>query len=412
MLKLTSPATVVVLAALTALGPLATDMYLPAMPAMAEALDTGPDQVQLTLSLYMAGFALAQLFCGPVSDRFGRKPVMIAGFGVFLLASLLCALAPSVEWLLAGRFLQAFGGAAGPVLARAAVRDIYGPVEAGRVLSYMASTMAMAPALAPVVGAGLLLFFGWESVFLLLAVYAAIMLLVLTLMMPEPLPADRRQSVAPKVILANYCMLLTQRSFIGYTLINASGFAGLFAFLSGSSFVLIEYMGLSPFQYGTGFTLIVLGFFSGTLFSGRYSHRLGRDRLLLLATLMCALAGTTMAGLSIAGVHEPWAVIGPHIVFLFGFGIVMPQSMAGALAPNPQCAGSASSLFGFLQMTIAALGGALVGQFHDGTSRTMAMAIALGGLVSLCVFLTLIRRGGESSDCPRPAIDGTTRRSP
>ncbi|WFM71452.1 multidrug effflux MFS transporter [Halomonas sp. CKK8] len=397
MLRLTSPATVAVLAALTALGPLATDMYLPAMPAMAEALATGPDQVQLTLSLYMAGFALAQLFCGPISDRFGRRPVMIAGIILFLAASLLCAFAPSIEWLLAGRFLQAFGGAAGPVLGRAAVRDIYGPVEAGRVLSYMASTMALAPALAPVVGAGLLLFFGWQSLFLLLAVYAVIMLLILVLMMPEPLPADRRQSVAPRVILANYRMLLTQRSFIGYTLINASGFAGLFAFLSGSSFVLIEYMGMTPFEYGIGFTLIVAGFFSGTLFSGRYSHRLGRDRLLLLATLLCALAGTTMAGLAIAGLHEPWAVIGPHILFLFGFGIVMPQSMAGALAPNPQCAGSASSLFGFLQMTIAALGGTLVGQFHDGTSRTMAIAIALGGIVALVAYLGLIQQGSRAT---------------
>ena len=405
MLKLTSPATVAVLAALTALGPLATDMYLPAMPEMAEALNTGPDQVQLTLSLYMAGFALAQLLCGPVSDRFGRRPIMIGGFILFLAASLLCAFAPSIEWLLTGRFLQAFGGAAGPVLARAAVRDIYAPTEAGRVLSYMASTMAMAPALAPVVGAGLLMFFGWQSIFMLLSLYAVVMLLILALLMPEPLPAERRQSVAPGVILANFRMLLTQRSFVGYTLINASGFAGLFAFLSGSSFVLIEYMGLSPLQYGIGFTLIVAGFFSGTLFSGRYSHRLGRDRLLLLASLLCALSGSSMATLALGGVHQPWAVIGPHIVFLFGFGIVMPQSMAGALAPNPQCAGSASSLFGFLQMTIAALGGALVGQFHDGTSRTMAMAIALGGLVALGAYLLLIHRAPERINRTRSAAD-------
>ncbi|TDB02246.1 multidrug effflux MFS transporter [Halomonas marinisediminis] len=397
MLRLTSPATILILAALTALGPLATDMYLPAMPSMAEALDTGPDQVQLTLSFYMAGFALAQLFVGPVSDHFGRKPVMVAGLALFLAASLLCVVAPTIEWLLVGRFLQAFGGAAGPVLARAAVRDIYDPIAAGRALSHMASTMALAPALAPAVGAGLLLFFGWESVFMLLAIYAAIMLLILILMIPEPLPANRRQSMTAGMILANYRMLLTQRSFVGYTLINASGFAGLFAFLSGSSFVLIEYMGLSPFQYGSGFVLIVAGFFFGTLCSGRYSQRLGRDYLLMLASLMCALAGTTMAILAIAGVHEPWAVIAPHVIFLFGFGIVMPQSMAGALAPNPQCAGSASSLFGFLQMTIAALGGALVGQFHDGTSRTMAIAIALGGLISFTAYAGLIRQRGKSS---------------
>ena len=397
MLRLKSPAMVITLAALTALGPLATDMYLPAMPAMAEALATGPDQMQLTLSLYMAGFAVAQLFCGPVSDRFGRKPVMLVGFSLFLVASLLCAFAPNIEWLLAGRFLQALGGATGPVLGRAAVRDIYGPIEAGRVLSYMASTMSLAPALAPVVGAGLLLFFGWESIFLLLTLYAAAMLLVLTLLMPEPLAPENRQAVHPANILRNYRMLLGQRAFLGYTLLNASGFAGLFAFLSGSSFVLIDFMGLSPFEYGVGFTLIVAGFLAGTLISGRYSHRLGRDRLLLLATIVCALAGSLMAGLAAAGVYAPWAVIGPHILYLVGFGIVMPQSMSGALAPNPQCAGSASSLFGFLQMTLAALGGALVGQFHDGTSLTMALSIGLGGVFSLVAYLGLVRPASQAA---------------
>ncbi|MGO2006563.1 multidrug effflux MFS transporter [Vreelandella alkaliphila] len=396
MLKLPSTATVVALAAVTALGPLATDMYLPAMPAMAEALNTGPDRIQLTLSLYMAGFALAQLVCGPISDRFGRRPVMIAGLSLFLAASLLCAWAPSVEWLLVGRFLQAFGGAAGPVLARASVRDIHGPIEAGRILSYMASTMALAPALAPVVGAGLLLFFGWESVFVVLALYAAVMLAVLIFMLPEPLAKERQQSIHPKTVLANFRLLLTQRAFIGYTLVNAAAFSGLFAYLSGSSFVLIEYLGVAPTLYGVLFTLIVAGFFFGTLVSGRYSHRLGRDRLVTLGSVICATGGVVMAGLATVGVHHPWAVVGPHMVFMLGVGILMPQTMAGALAPNPQCAGAASSLFGFLQMTIAAVVGGLVGQFHDGSSRTMALTIGLMGLLALLSHWLLVRRRKET----------------
>lgn len=391
MLRPTSAPTVAVLAALTALGPLATDMYLPAMPAMAEALGASPDQIQLTLSVYMAGFALAQLFCGPVSDRFGRRPVMIAGFGLFLVASLLCALAPSIEWLLLGRFLQALGGAAGPVLARAAVRDIHGPVEAGRALSYMGSVMALAPALAPVIGAGLLAVFGWAAIFWLLAGYAVAMLAILAWWLPESLPAAQRQSIALRAILANYGMLLGQRVFVGYTLTNAAAFAGMFAFLSGSSFVLIEYLGVSPGLYGVLFTLIVGGFFTGSLISGRYSRRLGRDRLLSRATLLCALGGVSMAVLALLGVHTPWAIILPHVVYMIGFGIVMPQSMAGALAPNPQCAGSASSLFGFLQMTIAALGSALVGQFHDGTSLAMTLAIGLSGVLALAAYARLVK---------------------
>jgi DHA1 family bicyclomycin/chloramphenicol resistance-like MFS transporter len=391
VLRLKSPATVITLAALTALGPLATDMYLPAMPAMAAALDTGPDQVQLTLSLYMAGFAAAQLFCGPFSDRFGRKPVMIFGFSLFLVASLLCAFAPSIEWLLAGRFLQALGGATGPVLGRAAVRDIYGPLEAGRILSYMASTMSLAPAVAPIVGAGLLLFWGWESIFVLLALYAAAMLPLLILALPEPLPPERRQSIHPKVIVGNFRMLLGQRIFMGYTLTNSLAFSGLFAYLSGSSFVLIDFLGVSPFQYGLFFTLIVAGFFVGTLLSGRYSNRLGRERLVGLGSLTCALGGSVMLMLALSGMYSAWAVVGPHVLFMVGMGVLMPQSMTGALAPNPHCAGSASSLFGFLQMSIAAVIGSAVAQLHDGTSRTMAIVVALGGLMAVVSFLGLVR---------------------
>ncbi|XKH59990.1 multidrug effflux MFS transporter [Halomonas sediminis] len=397
MLKLTSPTTVAVLAALTALGPLATDMYLPAMPAMAEALNTGPDQVQLTLSLYMAGFAMAQLLCGPLSDRFGRKPIMVGGITLFLLASLLCAFAPSIEVLLIGRFLQAFGGAAGPVLGRAAVRDIHGPLEAGRILSYMASAMALAPALAPLVGAGLLVFFGWESVFVVLALYASVMLLILSLALPESLPLEHRQSIHPGAILSNFRRLLTQRAFIGYTLTNATAFSGLFAYLSGSSFVLIEFLGVTPFHYGLFFILIVAGFFTGTLVSGRYSHRLGRDRLIQRGTLLCALGGGSMAVLAIAGAFAPWAVVGPHVIFMIGVGILMPQTMAGALSPNPHCAGAASSLFGFLQMTIAAVVGGVVGQLHDGSSLTMALAIGASGLLSLVSYLSLVRHDAASA---------------
>lgn len=393
MVKATTSMTVVILAALTALGPLATDMYLPAMPEIANSIGADAAEVQFTLSVYLAGFAFAQLICGPFSDRFGRRSVMIVGFAVFLIASLMCALATSIEWLLAGRFLQAVGGAVGPVLGRAAVRDLYEPREAARVLSIMASISAMAPAFAPVIGAGLLLVVGWESIFLLLSLYAFIMLLVLVFKMPEPLPKEQRISISPKSILANYKTLMTQRSYVGYTLINAGGAASLFVFLTGSSFVLIDSMGLSPLQYGAGFMLISTGFFLGTLFSGRYSLGMGSDRLLFIATVLCSLGGVIMALFAWTGIHTWWAIIVPQGVFMFGFGIVMPQSMAGALAPNAKFAGSASSLFGFLQMGVAAAAGILVGELYEGTARPMATAIALGAVGALVAFVLLIRPG-------------------
>lgn len=248
--------------------------------------------------------------------------------------------------------------------------------------------MALAPALAPMVGAGLLLGFGWESIFLLLTLYATAMLALLLWWLPEPMPPERRQSIAPGSLLANFRMLLTQREFIGHTLANASAFTGMFAFLSGSSFVLIEFMGVSSALYGALFTAIVGGFFTGSLLSGRYSRRLGHLALIGYGSGLCALEGISMATLALLGVYSPWAVILPHVVYMIGFGIVMPQSMAGALAPNPQCAGSASSLFGFLQMGLAAVGSAL--------------AIGLGGGLALLVHVGLLRPTATGGN-PMPA---------
>jgi len=398
LLKLTSITTLLVLAAVTAIGPLATDMYLPALPAIGQALGAGPDQVQLTLSLYMAGFAVAQLVCGPLSDRYGRKPVLLGGMAVFAVASLLCAFAPSIEVLLAGRFLQALGGAAGPVLGRAAVRDIFAPRDAGRVMSYMASTMALAPAVAPVIGGLLLVLVGWGSIFVFLALFAASMAAIIALKLPESLAPHNRQSIQPRVILGNFRMLLGQRRFMGYTLTNASAFAGMFAFLSGSSFVLIEFLDVAPTRYGLYFAIGVAGFVCGTLLGGRLSRLLGTDRLIVAGAGLCALGGVSMAALALLEVHSVTAVMLPQTVFLAGLGMLMPQTIAGALMPFPQCAGSASSLLGFIQMTIAASYGVLVGQMHDGTPLPMALAIGLSGIVTLASYLLLVRPGAPDHD--------------
>lgn len=399
MLKLKSSAAVMALAAMAALGPLATDMYLPAMPAMADSLNATAGEVQLTLSVYLLGFAVTQLVCGPLSDSYGRKPVLLGGFGLFLFASAVCAMASGIEVLLVGRFLQALGGAVGPVLGRAMVRDIHEPEDAGRILSYMASVMALAPAAAPVIGGGLLVAFGWPSIFVLLTAYAVVMLVVIAWLWPEPLPVERRQSIHPGAILRNFRMLVVQRSFVGYTLTNASAFSGLFAFLSGSSFVLIEFLGVSPTMYGVLFAVVIGGFLSGTLLSGRLSG-MGSHRVVPLGVGLCLLGGGSMAALALAGVYHVLAVIPSHAIFLAGVGVVMPQTMAGAIAPFPQCAGSASSLFGFIQMTAAALTGAAVGQLHDGTSRTMALTIAAAGLGALASYVFLVlpaRRAAERS---------------
>lgn len=390
MLQLRSPATTAVLAFAVALGPMAVDMYLPALPAIGRSLGASADQVQLTLSVYMLGFALSQLAVGPLSDRYGRKPVMLGGLAIFALASVGCMLAGSIEVLLLGRFLQALGGAVGPVLGRAAVRDIHGPREAARSLAYMGMIMGLAPALAPMLGGLLLVSYGWGATFAVLVGYAAVLAAVLAFALPEPLPPGQRQSIAPRIILRNYRALLAHRGFVGHMLANAAAFSGLFAYLSGSSFVLIEFLDVSELRYGAYFGIIVTGYIGGSLISAR-GHHLGMNRLLLLGCLLTTLGGTAMAVLAWSGVYTVTAIILPHTVFMTGVGILIPQTMAGAVGPFPHMAGSASALFGFVQMTVAAMAGALVGQLHDGTSRPMATAIAAAGALALVAYVTLVR---------------------
>ncbi|MCS4502707.1 multidrug effflux MFS transporter [Arhodomonas aquaeolei] len=391
MLEPKSRTTTLLLAALVAIGPLATDLYLPALPAISRALEASSDEVQLTLSVYMLGFALSQLIYGPLADRFGRKPVIVGGLALFVLATIGCALAPTIETMIALRFLQALGGCVGPVLGRAAVRDIHGHREAARVLSHLATAMALAPAAAPVLGGYLLVAAGWPSLFVVLAVYAAVVTATVALALPEPLPATYRQPIRPGVIAANYRTLVRSRVFVGYSLAVGFVFGGLFAFLSGSSFVLIEFLGVAEEHYGLYFTLVVLGYMGGSIIGGRLSRRWGIERLMLAGSLLSAAAGSAMAGLSAASVYTVAAVIVPHMLFMTGVGIVMPQAMAGAIGPFPQMAGSASALLGFIQMAIAAGAGALVGQFHDGTSHSMAFIIAAMGLATLASFLLIAR---------------------
>ncbi|KAB7622753.1 multidrug effflux MFS transporter [Alkalilimnicola sp. S0819] len=391
MLKLRSTPTTLMLAAAVAIGPLALDLYLPAMPAIGEALGVGADKVQLTLSVYVLGFALAQILVGPLSDRYGRKPVLVGGLLLFTGASVLATFAQSIETLLLARLLQAVGGAAPPVLGRAAVRDIYGPLEAARILAYMGLIFSLAPALAPIIGGQLLIFFDWPSNFAALAVYGGALALLLFTSLPETLAPEHRQSIAPTEILRNYRTLCGNRLYLGYTLINAAGFAAMFAFISGSSFVLIEFLGIPAHHYGYYFMLGVFGFMVGSFIAGRNTRRLGIDRLLLLAGLLTAGGGALMLTFALGGDYSALTVVGPQVIIMIGAGIIAPQAMAGLMGPFPHMAGSASALAGFLQMVIAALAGSAVGFWHDGTPLSMAAVSCVAGCSALLLYLGVVQ---------------------
>ncbi len=399
MLALTSVWTTVLLAAAGARGPRATDMYLPALPALAEAMAAGTDLVQLTLSVYMAGFALAQLLCGPLADRFGRKPIMLGGFLLFALASLGCALATDIETLIVCRFLQAIGGSAGPVLGRAAIRDIYTPRESARIMALLASIMALAPAIAPTLGGLMLNSLGWHAIFLVLAGYALVVTLVVAVGIPEPLAPQHRQPLKLCSLLANYRHIGTDKSFIGYALTNALIFSALFAFLSGSSFVLIGFLGVAVEYFGLLFAFIVAGYILGNLSAMALGRRLLPDQVMLRGLLLAVAGGSLMAALALAEVFSVWAVVLPQGLVMVGVGMALPQTMAGALANFPRMAGSASALFGFVQMAVAASLGALVGQFDTGTSLVMALVIAAATVSALAAYLLLVQR------YPAPGFD-------
>jgi DHA1 family bicyclomycin/chloramphenicol resistance-like MFS transporter len=389
---LTSIWTTILLAAAVALGPMAIDMYLPALPQIGADFNAGTDQVQFTLSIYLIGFALAQLVCGPLADRFGRKPVMIGGMLLFALASIGCALSSNIESLQLFRFLQALGGSAGPVLGRAVVRDVYTPREAAKILALLAGMMALAPAVAPTLGGFIVATMDWHWIFIVMAGYALIMVAVIAFGIPEPLRPENRQPFRFCHLMRNYRRIGTDMTFIGYTFTSAAIYGGLFAFLSGSAFVLIDVLGVAPEHFGLYTAITAGGYLLGNMASIRLARRYLPDQILLYGLATTLTAGATMALLAYHHVYSPWAVVLPQALFMAGTGMVLPQTMAGALANHPTMAGSASALLGFVQMAAAAAAGALVGILHDGTPLVMATIIAICAGLGLIGYLFLVQR--------------------
>ena len=379
------------LTTLVALGPLSTDLYLPALPGMTAAFATDVARVQLTLSVFLIGYAVAQLFYGPVSDRYGRRPAMLFGLVLYLLSSVACMLATSVDALIASRFFQALGACAGPVLGRTIVRDVYGPVQAVRVLAYISGAMAIAPMIGPFIGGWLTVWFGWRANFAALALFSAVQTVVVFRLLGESNAHKDPAATRPRRILGNFRMLLAGKTYLGYLLCVSFGYAVLFSFISGSSFVLVGLYGLSPQWFGASFGFVVTGYIVGTLLTARYTLKLGPGRMVGMGALFGIVPGTLMAALAIAEVHSVWAVLLPMFGSTLATGLVMPNATGAALAPYPKMAGSASALMGFVQMALAAAVGIAVGHAYDGTAIPMTGAIALCGWAVLASYFFFVR---------------------
>jgi DHA1 family bicyclomycin/chloramphenicol resistance-like MFS transporter len=374
------------LAMLIALGPLSTDMYLPSLPSIASALGAETSRVQLTLSVYLVGFAAGQIFYGPVSDKIGRKPTVLFGLGLYCLASAACALAQSIEVLIAARFVQALGAAGPIVLGRAIVRDIYEGAAAGRELSRMGMVMGLVPALAPIIGGFLEPLFGWRSNFLAVLIAAAVLAASVVVLLPETLRQARPEPISLREILRGFGVLLAHAGYRRYVCLAGLTYAGLFSFISGSSFVLQKVYGLAPFAFGLSFGSSVIGFIIGTIIAQRIVMKRGMDGTIAIGVACLAAGGSLMLALMMAGTGSSLEVTVPMAIYTMGVGLVLPQANASAMMPFPDRAGAASSLQGLVQMSFAAIVGAALGHLLDRSALLMPAFISAMGLAALFVF--------------------------
>jgi DHA1 family bicyclomycin/chloramphenicol resistance-like MFS transporter len=375
-----------VLALLTGLGPLSTDMYLPSLPAIARDLNASAAQTQLTLSAFLLGFAAGQLLYGPVADKVGRRPVLLFGLSLFLAATLACTMAPGITTLTIARFCQALGASGPIVLARAMVRDLYEGPRAGRELSRMGSIMGLVPAIAPIFGGVLQGLFGWRSVFGTMLIIGATLAGTVALLLPETLRTRRTAPLSFVGIVRGFGALLRHRGYRVYVALVALTYGGLFAFISASSFVLQDLYGLSELAYGFSFGITVIGFIAGTMLAQRLVARRGLDGTIGLGVACLAVGGAVMLTLVAAGVPSSLAITVPMGIYGMGVGLTMPQATAAAMAPFPGAAGAASSFLGICQMTFAALVGIGVGHALGGSALPLPLVVAATGIIALAVF--------------------------
>lgn len=383
---------IVILGAMTAFAPLSVDMYLPAFPELQRVFATDAGQVQLTLATFFVAFALGQVVYGPLADRFGRKPPLYAGLSLFVLASIGCALAQDIGQLAALRFLQALGAGAGVVVARAMVRDLFPPSEAVSVFSRLMLVIGVAPMLAPLLGGYLLLWFGWQSIFLALALFGLLCLLAIAVRLPESLAPENVQRLSARGMALGYAALLADRRFLGPALVGGLSIAGMFVYITVSPFVFIEVLGVPAESYGWIFGLNALGFILASQFNARFGRLFGPARVLPVAVALQLLVGLALLLGGAAGLGGRWGVFLPVFAYLVCLGFIMPNTAALAMAPFGRNAGSASALLGLLQFGLAAVAAAIAGVFAHDSALPMALLIASCAAAGGLAYLLLLRR--------------------
>jgi DHA1 family bicyclomycin/chloramphenicol resistance-like MFS transporter len=379
---------IVILGALSAFAPLSIDMYLPGLPSLAHDLNGQPSEVQLTLTACLVGLALGQLLAGPMSDTFGRRRPLMVGLAAYSVASFLCVFAASAPQLVGLRFIQGLGGAAGIVIARAIVRDLYSGVEAAHFFSLLLLVNGLAPILAPVLGGQVLRFSSWRGVFLVLAAIGVVLLVAAYVGLAETVPRERRRAGGVPDTMRTFSRLLRDRTFVGFALTGGFSFAGVFAYISASPFVLENIYGVSPQLFGVLFGINAIGIMVAAQTGGRLVRRVG-PRPLLIAGMCISATGalvlvlTTTIGFGLPGVLPAFFLVAS------GMGLILPNGMALALTDHARVAGSASALIGTTQYMIGGLAAPLVGVAGSHSAVPVTVIIATMSVAGLLAYFLL-----------------------
>ncbi|MBX5165237.1 MULTISPECIES: multidrug effflux MFS transporter [unclassified Rhizobium] len=381
-----------ILSTLMAFAAISTDLYLPAIPNMSASLGASQSTLEWTVSGYLIGFSLGQLFWGPISDRFGRRMPIAIGIVIFIIGSAGCALATDGWQLIGWRIIQALGACASVVLSRAIVRDLYGRDRAARVLSTLITVMAIAPLAGPSLGAQILVFGSWQVIFWVLVVIGMATLAGL-FTLPESLASDNRNHEPLTKALAAYGSLLRNRKLVGYAGTAGFFFSGTFAYIASSAFAFIDFYGLSPESYALLFAVGIVGLMISNQINARLVTRLGSDRMLLIGAIGAAITGLVVAVVTFTGLGGVWGLAISTWLFIGMNGFIVANSISGALADFPHRAGTVSALLGAIQYGSGIGGSAAVGLFANGTPAPMGCMFAVAGLGCLLSVLWMSSTG-------------------
>ncbi|GAB4515345.1 MAG: multidrug effflux MFS transporter [Roseibium sp.] len=392
-----------ILVAISTVSPLAMQIYLPSLAGMMAVFSATAGEIQLTMSAFFIAVAVSQLFWGPLSDQFGRRPVIITGMVLFVLGSVLCLIAPSIEALVAARVLQAAGGSTGMVLGRAIIRDLHGPKQAASMIGYVTMGMAVMPTIAPAIGGLLDRFYGWQGGFVLMLVFGVGVLWASIYRLPET--HHTRSSVGVTQILRSYGILLREPLYWSYSLTAAFSALTYFAYLGGAPFIASGLLALTAAEMGFYFMFVALGYIAGNYISGRFAERVGLFRMILAGTLIGLLSVLLIAGFAQFDALTAPSLFLPMFLLGLGNGVCLPSALAGAASVRPELTGAATGLTASLQVGTGAVAGTMVAwlyadSFLAGTPWGMIMIMAAGITLSLVAALSIRRHAAQTGFVP------------